>query len=108
MGSKTNITVGTVAELECSHGYSVNGVDALICESSGWSPGPVLGTCEEDVKQRDQRGRRQEMRPCPSGHPIISNGQLSYSNEPSLFGAYPSHTVAIVRCNGGYTIHGRP
>lgn len=47
------------------------------------------------------------MRSCSSGHPIVSNGQLFYSNEPNSLGAYPSQTVAILRCNIGYTIHGR-
>ncbi|KAL3997803.1 Sushi domain (SCR repeat) family protein [Acanthocheilonema viteae] len=104
--SESNITIGTVAELECFNGYVVNGFDVLICEPHGWAPAPILGTCRKDIRRSDQRGKRQDMRPCPTGHPIVSNGQLTYSNEPNLVGAYPSETVAIVRCNTGYTIYG--
>uniref|UniRef100_A0AAF5Q335 Sushi domain-containing protein n=2 Tax=Wuchereria bancrofti TaxID=6293 RepID=A0AAF5Q335_WUCBA len=106
MGNENNITTGTVAELKCSPEYTINGIDALTCESNGWSPASTLGTCQKNIRQSDQREKRQEMRSCSSGHPIVSNGKLSYSNEPNIFGAYPSETVAIVRCNDGYTIYG--
>uniref|UniRef100_A0A0R3RMA5 Sushi domain-containing protein n=1 Tax=Elaeophora elaphi TaxID=1147741 RepID=A0A0R3RMA5_9BILA len=106
MGDETNVTIGTVAELECFNGYVVNGFDVLICESHGWAPAPILGICLKDTKQNDQREKRQEMRPCSNGHPVVFNGQLTYSNEPNSLGAYPSETVAIVRCNRGYTING--
>ncbi|VDO45459.1 unnamed protein product [Brugia timori] len=94
MGNETNITTGTVAELKCPPEYAINGIDTLICESNGWSPASTLGTCQK------------EMKTCSNGHPIVSNGKLAYSNEPNIFGAYPSETIAIVRCNDGYTIYG--
>ncbi|CAG9530079.1 unnamed protein product [Cercopithifilaria johnstoni] len=109
MGSETNITIGTIAELECYDGYVVNGSDVLICELQGWSPVSFLGSCQKDIKRNDQKEKRQcffQKRPCFTGHPIISNGQLTYSNEPNSFGAYPSETVAVIRCNTGYTIYG--
>ncbi|EJW71042.1 hypothetical protein WUBG_18050, partial [Wuchereria bancrofti] len=33
MGNENNITTGTVAELKCSPEYTINGIDALTCES---------------------------------------------------------------------------
>uniref|UniRef100_A0A915PX47 Sushi domain-containing protein n=1 Tax=Setaria digitata TaxID=48799 RepID=A0A915PX47_9BILA len=106
MGDKTNITVGTVAELECSPGHIINGADVLLCEQYGWSPTSTFGYCQQDMRWSEQREKRQEMKPCPASHPIISNGQLTFSNKPNSVGTYPSGTVAIIRCNAGYTNHG--
>ncbi|VDN07763.1 unnamed protein product [Thelazia callipaeda] len=94
MGSKDNITLGTVAELECYPEYIIDGVDALICEPSGWTPAQNLGTCVKGT------------RPCPPALPLVLNGQISFSNEPNTLGTYVSGTVAVVRCNTGYTING--
>ncbi|VDK73431.1 unnamed protein product [Litomosoides sigmodontis] len=93
--SATNVTIGTIAELKCLDGYVVNGLDILICEPHGWSPAPIIGTCQKGIRS------------CyVSSHPAVSNGELVYSNKPNSLGAYPPKTVAAVRCNNGYTIYG--
>lgn len=47
IGGENNITIGTVAELECFPDYGINGLDVVICEAYGWSPAPILGTCQK-------------------------------------------------------------
>lgn len=47
MGSETNATIGTVAELRCAPGFVATGIDALICEPPGWTPANSLGLCQK-------------------------------------------------------------
>uniref|UniRef100_A0A7E4ZZY1 Sushi domain-containing protein n=1 Tax=Panagrellus redivivus TaxID=6233 RepID=A0A7E4ZZY1_PANRE len=109
---------GSVAELSCGFGYSVSGNPQVTCESSGWTPSPGLGQCQETTAVSTLptsstlvRYKRQSLGLGTTTSGIgcsalsVFNGQVNYMQSNAAI-PYSSGTMAILVCSTGNTVSG--
>ncbi|GMT27190.1 hypothetical protein PFISCL1PPCAC_18487, partial [Pristionchus fissidentatus] len=93
-GMDGRASLGTVARVNCSLGYRLEGAPAAVCTSGGWQPRGI-GRCVIDI------GEYRGVSSC-QGAPLVLNGQVQYSsNYPYQIGSY-----ARLLCNPGYANYG--
>ncbi|UMM10276.1 hypothetical protein L5515_000126 [Caenorhabditis briggsae] len=89
---------GTTGTLSCNSGYSVTGNTQATCTNGVFTP--TLGTCNLGTGT----GGVGTGTTCPN--PVVTNGNITYSQGNPLDTTRPALTTAMLYCNNGFTLTG--